>query len=261
MKTPFKHSLLLMSLLIFFAGCSTTKILTVKPEILHFDTPETSGGFLNGTALFMAVGKTPIYEFGRATTSDFNGTTTALADKEEVKVGSYYGLGLSLGLWDRIDIFTRARGMSGLKIQVIGSPRIKKEVGWKLALSAATGDYSYVETYQTFPFGSYDENSDFYVNGTSTDITINTGYRFNPRILVYANVFRNQTEASGFYSNVSTSFRKERSHEAKGVLIGVNLTSNDYGFATLEFGYARSKWSQLGTKTYTPAGISFGSYW
>lgn len=261
MPTPLKQVLLLIGLLFIFTSCSTTRILTVKPELLHFDTPETSGGFLNGNVTFSAATKTPRYEFGRGTTGNFFGTDTTLGDTEEAVLGDASSLGLSLGLWDRVDIFTRTRGMAGIKIQVLGSPRIKQEEGWKLAISAAAGDYSYVESYDIFPIGASDENSNFYVDGVSSDITVNTGYRFSPRILVYANLFKNQTEVTGFYSNVNTTFRKDRSHEAKGVLIGVNFMSDKHGFATLEFGYARSSWTLLGTNTYTPVGISFGSYW
>ncbi|MDQ6984665.1 MAG: hypothetical protein Q9M44_08105, partial [Ghiorsea sp.] len=191
MPTSLKTTVLLISLLLIFTSCSTTIILTVKPELLHFDTPETSGGFLNGNVTFSAATKTPRYEFGRGTTDNFFGTDTTLGDTEKAVLGDAFSLGLSLGLWDRVDIFTRTRGMTGIKIQVLGSPRIKQEEGWKVAISAPAGDYSYVEAYSTFPSGAYDENSNFYVDGVSTDITVNTGYRLSPRILVYANLFRN----------------------------------------------------------------------
>jgi len=91
---------------------------------------------------------------------------------------------------------------------------------------------------------------------------INIGYRFNPTVLTYSNFFKNDTEVTGFYNNNTTALSKHRSHNAKGINIGIEFINEErFGFMSIEAGYVKSYWSTLGTDTYTPIGISFGSFW
>ncbi len=258
-KTP----LLSILLITFLAGCSTNKILVVKPETLHFDSPETSGGLLNGSISFSTADKTPEYEFASIETTNFFGTNTTLGSNEKVKDASYTNFKFYLGIWDRIDFFTKTSGVTGVKVQLFGSSREQATMGWKLALSFATGDYSSVQSSNDLLIlGAYDENAGLSTDGQSTDYGVNVGYRFNPMILSYANFFKNTTEVTGTYNNNTTTLSKHRSHNAKGINIGIEFISTDkFGFMSIEAGYIKSYWSTLGTDTFSPLGISFGTFW
>lgn len=265
MKAVCKYSLLLTIILLFTTGCSTTTKLIVQPEILRFDTPETSGGFLNGSIDTHIVTSTPKYDFARTSDTDFfifdiNNTVSI---SEKVEQSSYLGFGLNLGIIERIDVFKRSEGMTGIKVQVLGSPRLKREEGWKLSLSLGRGDYSHVETRDLLFIFPTDRDYRLSTYSTSIDASINAGYRYNSSMLVYFNIFKNKTDATGFFQqNATTLLRKDRTHDAKGGLLGINLMKeNKSTFVTFEVGYAQSTWSTLGTKTYTPAGVSIGYMW
>ncbi|MDQ6984261.1 MAG: hypothetical protein Q9M44_06065 [Ghiorsea sp.] len=74
--------------------------------------------------------------------------------------------------------------------------------------------------------------------------------------------FKNDTEVTGFYNNNTTALSKHRSHNTKGINIGVEFINEErFGFMSIEAGYIKSYWSTLGTDTYTPIGRNFGSFW
>ncbi len=262
MKALIKQTSLLISLLVIFTGCTTTKVLVVKPELLHFDTPETTGNFLAGDINVHAAGKTPKYEFGKASATDFD-ASRSVSSSEKVSDNSYINLGLNLGLIKRIDFFMRTRGVAGLKIQVLGTSKANRKDGWKMAISSYYGNYAYIQSDDELLIFGSSADLDLSLIGKTMGYTINTGYRFNPKILTYANVFYNKTDVTGTYNfNPSTSFRKERIQKASGILFGLNiLDDNKSSFFTLEAGLTKSSWSSLNTKTYTPIGASIGYFW
>ncbi len=262
MKVFIKQTCLLFTLLFISTGCTTTKVLVVKPELLHFDTPETTGSFLAGDINVHVAAKTPKYEFGKSSVTDFD-ASRSVSTSEKVSDNSYFNLGLNLGLIKRIDFFMRTRGVAGLKIQVLGTSKANREDGWKMAISSYYGNYAYVQSdNELLIFGS-SSDLDLSLTGKTIGYTINTGYRFNPKLLAYTNIFHNKTDVTGTYNfNPSTSFRKERIQKARGILFGLNiLNDNKSSFFTLEAGLTRSSWSSLGTEIYTPIGASIGYFW
>jgi hypothetical protein len=142
--------------LVFLSGCTTTQTLVVRPEALHFDTPETSGAFLKGS-IAASIGAKPKYEFGTASTSDFLGDTSSANASEKFKSGAAMGFNFDVGLLERVDIFLRAESVIGLKVQLLGASRLKLEPGWKLSVSGASAKYAYVQTEKDlYLFGSDD---------------------------------------------------------------------------------------------------------
>jgi len=247
--------------LIFLSACTTTQTLVVRPEVLHFDTPETSGAFLKGNVA-ISVGPRPKYEFGTASTSDFLGDTSSANTSERFKSDASMGFNLNVGLLERIDVFLRADNVLGLKAQLIGAPLAKLEPGWKLTVSGASAKYAYVQTEKDFYVYGSDDPVGLSMKGKSSDYTINTGYRFNPQFLTYVNVFKNDTTAQGIFDTKTIKLSKNRTQSTKGILLGINfIQESKSSFFTLEIGYAKSTWSTLGTKTYTPAGASIGYIW
>lgn len=262
MKISIKKTSLLFSLIFICTSCTTTKILIVQPDILHFETPETSGGFFHGTVDIHMFSNSPKYEYGRASTTDFLGDTAYANQDEKAKSIDDFNVGLSLGIIDKLDFFTRRGKISGIKYQFLGSSRGQLEKGWKASLSLGFGNYSYIETDD---FLGSDDPVNLSSEGKSIDYNINTGYRYNNNFLTYINVFKNKTDAKGTYTSTSpstASFSKERSHHAEGILFGLNfMPDNKHNYVTLEVGYAKSTWSTLGSKVYTPVGISIGYFW
>jgi len=57
-------------------------------------------------------------------------------------------------------------------------------------------------------------------------------------------------------------FQRMVNQRITGINIGVEFINEErFGFMSIEAGYVKSYWSTLGTDTYTPIGISFGSFW
>jgi len=209
------------------------------PAILHFDTPETTGKLLSGDVTVNIKYSTPEYVFGSHTTNTFFTNANSVDTSETASQQDSGSLGIKLGILDNLDFFNFSEGIFGLKVQLLGSPRIAKEEGWKLSLAAGVGDYA--STSNTDFFGPKSE-ANVAASGTSYDLSLNTGYRFNSFALLYINIFHSKSDVTGTISSGnSVLLQKNRTNKIDGALIGINIMIADKStFFTLEGGIAKS---------------------
>jgi len=252
-----KNSFVLLCLFLI-SGCASNSDLYLKPALLHFDTPETSGKLLGGSMNFNITQKTPIYEYGK-----INNYYT-IDTSEQVGSKNASNINMHLGLASYID-FIAFSPLSGIKIQLLGGSRQENTIGWKMAFSHTRGD----------PFESGRPNSSFdntthNIGGPSLkqtnksmDYALNTGYRFNSSILGYLNVFYQKSESHGEISQGGlTILQRERTNKVTGSIFGVNYLNESKSISYLfELGLVKSRWPTLGTTTSSPFGFSVGFVW
>jgi len=261
MKTPFKHSLLLISLLILFAGCSTT--LTYKPSLLHFSTPETSGGFGEGTAELQLASGEPEYNLGTLSNNSVTSASSPIS-VSDAKGDVSNKLSLYIGILEKIDFYLDSNRIMGMKFQAFGSSRLSRKKGLKVSLEFRYGHKASNNT-SINPF-----SSDTSIDMNVKDYSLNIGYRFNPEYLFYINTFRSENSVSSYqYSEtltngVRTSFSSYTFNaptSSQGILLGFNILQNNTTSMTLETGVSKTTWNNFEAITSFPIGINLGYIW
>ena len=240
-------------MLICLTGCNIK--YTYTPSLLHFSTPETSGALGSGVVNFSSA-STPEYTLF---TSNYSGTTVSDTPQSVSTDVIYTKIDAWLGLSNNIDFYLDADGVLGAKIQWLGTSRLAKEVGLKLATEI-----------RAFKDTSSDSSSGS--GGSSmVDVSLNVGYRFNPTVLSYFNIYKSNNTVSAYASKKtivggtvtsSSSYRFEAKSQSQGVLLGIQLTPQGKPVSVMfEAGVAQTTWDNFETLTAYPLGISLGYIW
>ena len=270
------NKLLIVLGLLLMAGCSSSKIYLVhSPKVLHFSTPETSGGFAEGNAVVSAGFKEPEYVFGFIDTDYVaaGGSNVANSTQESKrKNGGNLNLLFNLGLLDNLDAYLDVDGTLGLKVQLLGESKLTKSEGLKLSLSAKYGRYVTNDSRgrdtvsQIFGalFGSdVDSSANVTTITKRFDVAANIGYRYSPNHLTYINSFVSKDEFSGklWSDRVSIYRTVQTSIQTEGVLLGYEYTTDSDIFYILEAGASHTSWSNHGDVWSFPFGLSYGRSW
>ncbi len=237
--------------LLCITGCSTASG-NYSPALLHFSTPETSGGWGNGSVDF-SIASTPEYSLGGLTSGAITASSTPQSVTEheiQMKLNAW------VGLLNNIDFYMDVNGVLGGKLQLLGSSRSAKETGAKLAVEARLGSRTSSESLGR----SSPANVDI------TDYSLNFGYRFTPSVLAYLNTFKSKNNVSYYsYTTVGgggvSSYTFEATSHSQGLLLGVNISPKKHVSIILEAGATKVDWENFETVTAYPFGISLGYYW
>ena len=167
---------LLTVLCLLFTGCATA--VTTNSPANHFITPESSGGFLDGSAAlgFGEGDKLTIIPDALATPLSNQGSIT----KEAQFMGNVW-----LGILSRLDLqLVNQSATFGLKYQILGETRTTAKAGnFSLAISAMGGSISYKDTYNDLLRPSVTASSSTSVD--TYDLTLEIGYRTTDITLLY----------------------------------------------------------------------------
>jgi len=255
---------------LFFTGCVTVEIqdLVYQPKVMYFDTPEVMGEFGSGYLGVQLKGKQPSYILGTAANVQVNGGAdlTVTNEDESMEEDWSYGLRGNLGILKNTDIFYAGDGMFGIKTQLLGSPSMVREEGYKLAISASLGGNTSVDgrsisnTLTTYG----NEKLTSKTTAKIKDATINFGYRFNDTKLVYMNLFaqRSDVEANLYKRNVSTPIlSKQGASRAYGLLLGFQHYPYSNTFIIIETGVVYTTWPSQGKSYSYPIGLSSNFLW
>jgi len=263
----------LMVLSMSLASCASVEVqdLNFEPKVMHFDTPETVGSLGGGSLVLHGESETPSYLLGSATntiSSGFGAGSLAIdATQKSSAYSSNYGVRGDLGLLENVDLFYAGDGMFGIKMQLWGASQLRKEEGFKLAISAAAGSYNTYNGVSAWDFFNLFTASDLSSEAAISikDVSVNMGYRFNKKGIIYVNTFLQQSSLKGdIYkaSNENVSiYSTQGESESKGVFIGLRLHKEVGVMVTLEVGAVQSTWSGLDTLTSYPVGASTGFSW
>ncbi len=268
------NKLLIVLGLLLMAGCSSSKIYLVhSPKVLHFATPETSGGFAEGNAVVSAGFKEPEYAFGFIDTDYVaaGGSNVANSTQESKrKNGGNLNLLFNLGLLDNLDAYLDVDGTLGLKVQLLGESKLAKSEGLKLSLSAKYGQFESKNQGYNIVEKTFDSlfNTGVNVANTETattlfDISANTGYRYSPNHLAYINTFISKEEFSGkLWSDREAIYRSVKTtSKSFGILLGYQYSTDSDIFYIVEAGAAKTVWSNRGDVWSFPFGLSYGRSW
>ncbi len=259
--------------LLLMAGCSPTKLYLVhSPKVLHFATPETSGGFAEGNAVVSAGFKEPEYAFGFIDTDYVAAVGSNVANSTQEskrKNGGNLNLLFNLGLLDNLDAYLDIDGTLGLKVQLLGESKLAKSEGLKLSLSAKYGHYvshkSELNSLEAAFLSLFTLGSSAYTETTTKrfDIATNIGYRYSSNHLAYINTFISREDFSGklWSDRVSIYRTVQTSSQTEGVLLGYEYTTDSDTFYILEAGASHTSWSNRGDVWSFPFGLSYGRSW
>ncbi len=250
----------LFLILVFVSGCASNQVsLSERPQLLHFSTPEASGGFGEGDiALSLSIAQ-PEYMFGTLTVSNRPPNTITGYETSVDKVTQSLNLSLRAGILKYLDFYVDSNAIIGLKYQLLGSPRDTKQTGLKFAVAAKAGSTHHAEP------GIFSDSP--HANAQSQDrlldISANLGYRYNPKLIAYLNTFINKNDfsgelwldGSGIYRTVSASSK------SFGFLVGYQFDTDTNGFFNLEIGSTRTIWDNRETTTAFPIGVRLGRHW
>ena len=269
-STMIKHGLLGICLC-FLASCSSSVSLSHKPKLLHFSTPETTGGWGDGSVDVTASRSEPEYVFGSIDYLNTAVQNQASSTQESIKKNSgYINLNAWIGLLENLDAYINLQGVVGIKAQLLGESRQAKKEGLKLTLETRMAKgISTKESTSNFVSDVIDaifKNDSQANTSTSTnifDISCNLGYRYSPQNLVYINTFLNINSFSGeLWSDADNIYRKATTtSKTYGALLGFNYTTESDIYYTIEAGATRTIWSNRGSLWAYPFGISYGRMW
>lgn len=235
----------------------------------RFSIPETTGGTLKdlkvkgkaqlnaGSSHKITLGE--VYSF-----LVFNFSPTVNTGESLDRTWAF-GAKADLSLLERLDVFYRAvydsPDLVGLKFQFIGEPSSKKSEGFKMALSSAWGASEKDEGTLTLNGnGNPDRQYNATIEVTVWDLSLNTGYRYSDRGLVYLNTFYAYYETEGeLTSNTFSPEKVAGTSRSYGALLGLHLnTANQRAFFNIEAGATHARWEKsLDTTSFT-SGATIG---
>ena len=204
-STPFKSNIILFKKIILclsltmLGGCATT--LDYSPELLKFDSPEVVGKTLGGSVKYIG-GFTPNYvakEYQpKSNEGEFVFTEYEESDEPFVNKDLTYGLAGRLGFGKTTEIYVRSVNNSpftaGIKYQFFGGPMKRKLEGLKASVSIEKGYYNKIP--QSDNFYPYAETT-VGLKQDSFGGSLNVGYRFDSKLIVYLNTFFSVHSVSG----------------------------------------------------------------
>ena len=240
--------IILLVQLLSLGGCAST--LDYDPTILRFDSPEVSGGVLSGNAQYQFA-VTDRRVMAKIDQEMFD-TEYKDSSKATVENAATIGVRSDVGLSENVDVYVRAQSgtvsVIGAKLQFVGSAHNKIEKGLKISASTEFG-------YSNDSSLKGDRKT---LSMTSSDYSINIGYRLTSNFIVYINNFYNRNEIKGSLGRGSnTKYSISGVSNGFGSLFGVRYQMGEhekfFGWivrphVTMEFGSGNFSW--LNTKDH-----------
>jgi hypothetical protein len=249
------------------SSCGTSVSLSHRPRLLHFSTPEVSGGWGTGSMNVTASRAEPRYVFGRINELHTTSENQISSTQESIQTdSSYVNLNAWVGLLDNLDFYIDLQGVAGVKLQLLGASKQAKEKGVKFSIETRmVKGFSTSNSNSTSVDGIFGDNSQAKVSANISvlDISGNIGYRYNSQMLVYINTFLNKNNFSGkLWYDADNIFRTvSTSSESYGTLLGFQYTPDSDIFYTLEAGITKTIWLDRGSTWAYPFGFSYGRMW
>jgi len=255
---PFRTYIWVVAVMMTLIGCAPAS-LTYKPSLLHFSTPEVSGGWGSGTAEFQIAANTPeyllapLYQNGAFNSVGLDRASYLDPTETLVKINAW------LGVFENTDIYLGTDRLLGAKIQLLGGSRFSHEKGFKVALSAKGG--TRINRDNGFFSSSLGRISSSSHTVDVIDVALNVGYRYNPHLLGYLNSFSSKNDVSGKLVGGGVVHEINVTSRSYGFLLGVNVSNDKNGFITFEIGRAQTTWLGLDAVKSNPLGASLGYAW
>jgi len=202
-------------------GCATNNIDYRMPAS-RFQTPEVTGGALFQMDL-QARANLNYGSSNRVATSNILQDTLQDEDEELlIRSSSQIGLKLDFSVLDRLDMYWTivwgSPAVGGFKWQFLGETEREYSKGWKGSVALGWG--SSKSDPAIFNFLNSDDE---YLSSSEMsvyDLSLQFGYRFNPRLLLYLN---------GFYNPYKTDVKLEAPDDASYDDIEQTLETDSYG--------------------------------
>ena len=256
-----KNSLILLSL-ILFSACSTQ--LKYSMNNSKFITPESTGKFLKGD-LGISYQMTHKVVISEAFDPLIFNLPAITSNVDQISIGGEVSLPIDLGLLEKLDFYT-IDGKYGFKYQLIGTPELAKEAGYKGAFAVAYG------------YDHPDSSEVVYTSGTTTRTlktdmkvkSIETSLLFGKRIdeknLFYFNIFHDRYTYDGSLSSSQfTTINAKGKSSNTALLIGYELSSDNkdkFGAKIkLEGGVAQGQLDQFDKRTSGVLGSVISMTW
>lgn len=232
-------TVLLLSL--FLYSCATRYVLPGN----RFMTPETNGSFLRGQVELQQTNANQL----RAKTSQ--GTTDQGVAYSDLARTSYL---VSTSFFEQMDLFWAhtgaANSLAGIKIQLIGSPRVSNGTGHKLALSAALGENEHEPE---------DKSIDFTLGGREFGLLY--GYRFNQSLLPYSSLMYSSYNFEGdIKKGANAGLRPRYDTQILAANLGLQIDFQVL-FGKLECTYQRLTTTNTDERSRFIFGYSIGLSW
>ncbi len=227
-------------------------------------SPEAQGKFFSGSLDVRLAGtRQDEWSFtNNDTKKPFDG------DREVYKISGM----IDLGLVNRLDVVYldylsgSTVGIIGLKLQVLGSPRIEAKKGnFSLSLFAGFGANS--DTFDTSDneFSNWSSNVDKLEYDIShDDLGLILGYRWGDQLLHYANAYYFHEDINGKVTTDGNALVKAKFDDSQDGLIystGVIYDLNTSWFLKFDYSHMTSKWSSTHGSTSNAVNGGIGAYW
>ncbi len=254
----------LFPLFVCFLMTSCALDIDYHMPINRFDTPEVSGEFLDGK-VEMNIATAHKVTLGEIWEDRIFGTGTHTDEEQYMETSVGMNLAGDLGLLSWLDVFYRVQYDStdifGLKAQLWGSGRNKKEEGLKIAVTAGMGSEALDEDGLDIQNddGSDKRKIESKLDTKAYDGSVIIGYRLNSKSIVYLTNYYTHYQVNGYVKadDGSRIEAKGISHNY-GSLLGARMGEDVY--LVVEGGYSRGTFEQTerGTWAY---GLALGYSW
>lgn len=254
---------LMILFIILLTSCSTE--IEYKMPISRFQTPETSGQTLSGNAYVAYEGATKVV-LSTAERSTIYDEYEVNNDKSTSRSRGI-AIGANLGIIPMLDIYFASHADSpaflGAKLQLIGGA--PKESGFKFLIGGGLGNAEDdVENFSSTNFeGDETRTYQSTLKISAYELISSMGYRFNESVLFYISGFYSEYVVDGsLTSDTLDDVTFESTSRNKGGNVGLKLTVPGGGrYVSVEGGYGKSEYRDLGSDEFLVYGFSTGLEW
>lgn len=235
--------------LLALVSCSLGKVDYKMPST-RFQTPEVTGGALFEMDL-KGRANVNYASSNRVTTASHLQDALGPTDTDNLTVESagQLGLKLDISIFDRLDLFWNmsigSPAIGGFRWQWLGETENKYAKGWKGTVTAGWGKSSSDPT--IFPIGTIESEEDYLIKNDMWvyDVSIQFGYRFNERFVLYANGFFNAYNSDILLVPIDEDDIEDTTLNLKsdnfGALLGIQYYfKNKLSFANFEVGGSKA---------------------
>jgi hypothetical protein len=259
-----------LSLLLVLVSCSLSKVDYKMPST-RFQTPEVTGGSLFQMEI-KGRANVNYASSNRVTTASHLQDAIGPTDTNNLTVESAGQLGvkLDISVLDRLDLFWNltigSPAVGGFRWQWLGETEDKHARGWKGSITAGWGKSS--SDPKIFPITTASLDEDYLIKNDMWvyDVSIQFGYRFNERFILYANGFFNAYNSDILMVPIDDEDNTEEDTELNlksdnfGGILGVQYYfKNKVSFVNLEVGGSKATLSVDDvTNSDLALGVNFG---
>ncbi len=255
--------LCLLLLLILLTSCSTK--IDYHMATTRFDTPEVSGGLLDGSVEWNVASSRKVI-LGEVWTNWFIFSSATTYDDQYIESSiNYMNLSFELGLLPILDIYQDSHWDSpaiyGVKIQLFGSSRKEVKEGMKVALKLGLGSANGDKESNV-----YTDSDGVTTSSVESEMSIDAyeaamivGYRTNQRLIWYLNSFYQYYKVeSELVKDGVTELTANGISRNYGLLAGMRFGETLH--ASVEGGYTKSSYESYSTDGAV-VGLEFGYSW